>query len=353
MRDLDKTETQQLKNNLFLKALRRERVEVPPIWMMRQAGRYLPEYRAIRGTASSFMDFCRTPELCAQVALQPIDRFGFDASIVFSDILTVPDAMGCSVNFLQGEGPKFSNPIRDSHDFSRLKRVDPYRELNYVMEAVSQTKEALNQRVPLIGFAGSPWTIACYMIEGETSKTFEKPRAMMYQNPELLKKLLDLLTHQTSDYLNAQVQMGADAIMIFDTWGGMLSKDTYQKFSLSYMQKIVEALPRNIPTILFTKGGGAWLELMADTGCSALGIDWHTDLAEAKARVGHRVALQGNLDPAALYGDQKTIQLEVNRVLSAYQKDPGLIFNLGHGITPDIKPEAVGHMIKAVREGFL
>jgi uroporphyrinogen decarboxylase len=338
-----------LQNDLFLKALRLEPVKVPPIWMMRQAGRYLPEYRELRSKATSFMDFCRSPELCAKVALQPIDRFGFDAAIVFSDILTIPDAMGCPVNFLQGEGPKFSQPIRDGQDLSRLKRTDPYKELNYVMEAVSQTKKALNNRVPLIGFAGSPWTIACYMIEGETSKTFEKPRAMMYQDPALLKKLLEVLTQNISDYLNAQVQMGADVIMIFDTWGGMLSKDMYQKFSLSYMQKIIEALPSHIPTILFTKGGGSWLELMVETGCSALGIDWQTDLSEAKRRVGHRVALQGNLDPAALHGDAETIQLAVNQVLSAYGSDPGLIFNLGHGITPEIKPEAVGYMIDAVR----
>ncbi len=353
MKDLENLKNlESLKNDLFLRALRREAVTVPPIWMMRQAGRYLPEYRELRSTAKTFMDFCRSPELCARVALQPIDRFEFDAAIVFSDILTIPDAMGCSVNFLQGEGPKFSNPIRDSHDLSRLKNADPYKELKYVMDAVSQTKKALNQRVPLIGFAGSPWTIACYMIEGEGSKTFEAPRAMMYQNRELLKKLLEALTQNISDYLNAQIQSGADAIMIFDTWGGMLSKDTYQKFSLNYMQKIIEALPAHIPTILFTKGGGAWLELMADTGCSALGIDWHTDLADARRRVGSRVALQGNLDPAVLYGNQVDIQAAVAKVLEAYEGNPGHIFNLGHGITPGVNPEAVQEMINAVRGRF-
>jgi uroporphyrinogen decarboxylase len=338
-----------LKNDLFLRALRRETLPVPPIWMMRQAGRYLPEYRQIRATAKSFMDFCRSPELCAQVALQPIDRFAFDAAIVFSDILTIPDAMGCTVNFLQGEGPKFQYPIRDAHDLSKLKKANPAQELRYVMDAVSQTQKALNHRVPLIGFAGSPWTIACYMIEGEGSKTFEAPRAMMYQNPELLKKLLAMLTENIAEYLNAQIQSGADVIMIFDTWGGMLSRDTYQKYSLSYMQKIIESLPADIPTILFTKGGGAWLELMAETGCSALGVDWHTDLADARQRVGHRVALQGNLDPAVLYGNEADIQVAVDSVLAAYQGHPGHIFNLGHGITPGVHPEAVEQMIRAVR----
>ena len=337
-----------LENDRFLRALKREPLDIPPIWIMRQAGRYLPEYRAVRARAKSFMDFCRTPELCVEVALQPIDRFGFDASIVFSDILTIPDAMGCKVQFLEGEGPKFSHPIRDSHDLSQLKKTTS-KDLTYVMAAVSQTKKALQSRVPLIGFAGSPWTLACYMTEGETSKTFDIPRGMMYQNPSLLKKLLELLTENLLEYLHGQIDAGADVIMLFDTWGGLLSRETYQQFSLHYLQKIIEGLPAHIPTILFTKGGGAWLEKMAETGCSALGIDWHMDLAEAYAKVGSKVALQGNLDPAVLYGSPETIHTEVQKVLSAVKERPGFIFNLGHGITPGVDPSAVSAMVSSVR----
>ncbi len=337
-----------LQNDRFLKALRREPLETPPLWIMRQAGRYLPEYRAVRGKVKNFMEFCRSPELCAEVALQPIDRFGLDASIVFSDILTVPDAMGCRVEFLEGEGPKFKHPIRDAHDLSMLKK-NAIPDLSYVMQAVSQTKAALKGRVPLIGFSGSPWTLACYMIEGETSKTFEKPRAMMYQNPALLHSLLDLLTGNVVEYLLGQISAGADAVMIFDTWGGMLSREKYQAFSLHYMQKIIEKLPREVPTILFTKGGGAWLELMAETGCSALGLDWQTDLSDAYRRVGSKVALQGNLDPAVLYGSPEVVRQEVRQVLLAMKGKPGFIFNLGHGVTPGVNPENVAVMRTEVR----
>ncbi len=338
-----------LKNDRFLKALRREALDVPPVWVMRQAGRYLPEYRNLRAQAKNFMDFCRSPELCTRAALQPIDRFDLDAAIVFSDILTIPDAMNCKVRFLEGEGPQILNPIRNAHDVAQLKKTSLLKDLHYVMEAIAQTKKALQARVPLIGFAGSPWTLACYMIEGGSSKTFECVRGMMYQNPGLLKSLLELLSQHLLEYLQAQIVAGADVIMIFDTWGGLLSRDTYQQFSLHYMQKILEKLPSHIPSILFTKGGGAWLELMAETGCTALGIDWHTDLADAYVRVGSKVALQGNLDPAVLYGPPATIQAEVHKILISMKGKPGHIFNLGHGISPGISPEAVIEMLRSVR----
>lgn len=339
-----------LQNDLYLRALKKEKVERTPAWMLRQAGRYLPEYREMRATTKNFMDFCRSPELCAKAVLQPIDRYGFDAAILFSDILTIPEAMGMDLQFLKGEGPNFSNPIRSEADLKQLKMPTPEVELKYVIDAVHACKSALQDRVPLIGFAGSPWTVGCYMVEGHTSKAFTESRGMVYSNPKLMHAILSRLAKATTDYLLAQIEAGADSVMIFDSWGGLLTEDTYQEFSLNYMQQIIEKLPAHIPTTLFSKGGGAWLELMADTGCTALGIDWSTNLADAKARVGHKVVLQGNLDPAALYGSAESIEREVKKVLAAYQGEPGHIFNLGHGIYPDVTPEAVQAMILAIRD---
>ncbi|HRP88275.1 MAG TPA: uroporphyrinogen decarboxylase, partial [Gammaproteobacteria bacterium] len=298
--------TVELKNDRFLRALARQPVDRTPVWMMRQAGRYLPEYRATRARAGSFMQLCKSPELACEVTLQPLERYPLDAAILFSDILTVPDAMGLGLYFEGGEGPRFERTIERDADVDALATPDPENELRYVMDAVRTIRRELGGRVPLIGFAGSPWTVATYMVEGGTSKNFSRIKGMLYDKPALLHRLLERVTRTTLDYLNAQVAAGAQAVMVFDTWGSILTPKTYRGFSLDYMQRIVdgvtrEAGGRKVPVVLFTKGGGPWLEAMADTGCDALGVDWTTDLAEARARVGDRVALQGNLDPAVLY----------------------------------------------------
>jgi uroporphyrinogen decarboxylase len=344
-----------LKNDRFLRALAREPVDVTPVWMMRQAGRYLPEYRATRAKAGSFMDLCRNPELACEVTLQPLDRYPLDAAILFSDILTVPDAMGLGLYFTTGEGPRFEQPVANETAVEALGLPDMAEDLGYVMDAVSTIRRELDGRVPLIGFSGSPWTLATYMVEGGGTKNFSKVKGMMFDRPELMHRLLDKVATVVTAYLNAQVEAGAQALMIFDTWGGALTPQHYQSFSLDYMAKILSGLTkqadgRKIPTILFTKGGGLWLEKMADTGCDGLGIDWTLSLADARARVGDRVALQGNLDPCTLYASPERIREEVAKVLASYGQGSGHIFNLGHGIHPEIDPEHAGVFIEAVHE---
>ncbi|SDY21908.1 uroporphyrinogen decarboxylase [Allochromatium warmingii] len=345
----------QLQNDTFLRALLREPVAYTPVWMMRQAGRYLPEYRATRAKAGSFMDLCKNPELACEVTLQPLDRYPLDAAILFSDILTVPDAMGLGLYFSEGEGPHFERPVRTAADVEQLPIPDPEGELKYVMDAVSTIRGALNGRVPLIGFSGSPWTLATYMVEGGGSKNFSKIKAMMFDQPALLHRLLEKVAASVTSYLNAQVARGAQATMIFDTWGGSLAPANYREFSLAYMQRVVEGLTREaegrkVPVILFTKNGGQWLGDMAKTGCDALGVDWTTDLADARRMVADRVALQGNMDPCTLYASPERIREEVARVLASYGPGSGHVFNLGHGITPDVDPERPAAMIAAVHE---
>ena len=345
----------ELKNDRFLRALARQPVDRTPVWMMRQAGRYLPEYRKIRNQAGDFMSLCKNTDLACEVALQPIDRFNFDAAILFSDILTIPDAMGLGLYFVEGEGPKFHKPLRTETDINDLNIVDTKRDLKYVTDAVSLIRRELNGRVPLIGFSGSPWTLATYMIEGQSSRDFPNTKMMLYKQPESLHQLLDKLALSVINYLNAQISSGAQAVQIFDTWGGVLSHDAYAEFSLAYMEKIVSGLVRHsegrdVPVILFTKGGGQWLELLANTGCDGIGLDWTTDIGSARLRVGDRVALQGNMDPAVLRSDHSSIEYQVKSILQSYGTGVGHIFNLGHGITPDIEPNNVKAFVDAVHQ---
>ncbi len=344
----------ELKNDTFLRALLREPVRYTPVWMMRQAGRYLPEYRATRARAGSFMDLCRNPELACEVTLQPLARFPLDAAILFSDILTIPDAMGLGLYFTEGEGPRFERPVRDAADVRRLAVPDMEDELGYVMDAVGVIRRELDGRVPLIGFAGSPWTLATYMVEGGATKSFSRSKGMMYDRPELMRELLSTVADSVTAYLNAQVARGAQALMIFDTWGGVLSPRDYRDFSLEYMTRILSGLVREsegrrVPVILFSKGGGQWLDRIADTGCDALGVDWTLDLADARRLVGDRVALQGNLDPSILYSAPARIREEVARVLASYGQGPGHVFNLGHGIHPDVNPSHAAALVEAVQ----
>ena len=343
-----------LKNDRFLRALLKEPVDVTPVWMMRQAGRYLPEYRATRQKAGSFMDLCQNPELACEVTLQPLDRYALDAAILFSDILTIPDAMGLGLRFTTGEGPCFDRPLQDAAAINKLGVLD-VADLDYVTDAVSLIRRELNGRVPLIGFSGSPWTLATYMVEGGSSKEFAKVKGMMFDDPNSMHKLLDILAQSVTAYLNAQIQSGAQAVMIFDTWGGNLTTRDYQTFSLHYMQQIVDGLireneGRRVPCILFTKGGSGWLEAMADTGCDALGLDWTIDIDKARARVGDRVALQGNMDPCILYAKPERIVKEVGTILEKYGSGSGHVFNLGHGIHPAINPDHVSAFINAVHD---
>ncbi len=344
-----------LSNDLLLRALLRQPTPRTPVWMMRQAGRYLPEYRATRERAGSFLALCTTPELACEVTLQPLARFRLDAAILFSDILTIPHAMNLGLEFESGEGPRFARPVRTAADIARLGVPDPERELRYVLDAVRLVRRELGGRVPLIGFAGSPWTVATYMVEGGGSKTFGAIKGLLYGAPRELHRLLAILMQATRDYLNAQIAAGAQAVMVFDTWGGVLEPSAYREFSLAYMQAIVDGLTREhegqrVPVILFTKGGGAWLEEMAASGCDALGIDWTTDLADARRACGERVALQGNLDPGALYAPPAQIRDRVARVLTSYGRGSGHVFNLGHGIHPDVPPEHAQAMVEAVHE---
>jgi len=344
-----------LKNDLFLRALLRQPVPRTPLWMMRQAGRYLPEYRATRGVAGSFMKLCMTPDLACEVTLQPLRRYALDAAILFSDILTIPHALGLGLEFEAGEGPRIDRPVRTPADIDALPTLDPERELKYVMDAVRTIRRELDGKVPLIGFAGSPWTVGTYVVEGGSSKNFSNLKGMMYGAPTQLHRLLAHLTRATIDYLTAQIHAGAQAVMVFDTWGGALSPAAYREFSLHYMAEIVASLPREhdgrrVPVILFTKGGGQWLADMAATGCDALGVDWTTDLSTARAAVGDRVALQGNLDPSVLYAPPAAIRAEVGRVLESYGHGHGHVFNLGHGIHPDVSPDHAAAMVEAVHE---
>ena len=343
-----------LDNDVLLRALRREPTPYTPVWLMRQAGRYLPEYNATRAKAGSFLALAKTPSAAAEVALQPLARYPLDAAILFSDILTVPDAMGLGLHFAEGEGPRFERTTADEASIGRLEAPDMSK-LRYVFDAVRETKRALGRRLPLIGFAGSPWTVGTYIVEGGSSREFSHIKAMMYNEPVTLHALLTLLIDSTTSYLNAQIAAGAQAVMVFDTWGGVLTPQQYREFSLQPMQRIVAGLRREhegqrVPVILFTKGGGAWLEAMASTGCDALGVDWTTDLADARRSVQDRVALQGNLDPNCLYASPQAIRAEVGRVLASYGRGHGHVFNLGHGIHPAVDPEHAGAMIAAVHE---
>jgi len=345
----------ELKNDRLLRALRREPVDITPVWLMRQAGRYLPEYRATRERAGDFLTLCQTPELACEVTLQPLRRFPLDAAILFSDILTVPDAMGLGLEFAEGEGPRFRHPVRNRDAIARLGVPDPEVELRYVMDAVRLIRHELAGAVPLIGFAGSPWTLATYMVEGGSSREFTEIKRMLFDVPTLLHQLLEIVTRAVEAYLLAQIAAGAQAVMLFDTWGGVLTPRDYREFSLAYMRRIVEGLARStgtrsVPVILFTKNGGAWIEAMADTGCHALGLDWTTDIAEARRRVGGRVALQGNMDPCVLYASPQRIREEVASILDAYGEGSGHVFNLGHGIHPQIDPDHVSAFVEAVHQ---
>lgn len=345
----------QLKNDRYLKALLREPVDMTPVWMMRQAGRYLPEYKATRAQAGDFMSLCRNADLACEVTLQPLRRYALDAAILFSDILTIPDAMGLGLSFGAGEGPKFARPIENKIQVDNLPIPDPEGELQYVMNAVRTIRHELKGEVPLIGFSGSPWTLATYMVEGGSSKAFTKIKKMMYADPQILHALLDKLADSVILYLNAQIKAGAQAVMVFDTWGGVLAHEEYKTFSLQYMQKIVEGLireneGRKVPVTLFTKGGSLWLEAIAETGCDAVGLDWTVDIREAKKRVGHKVALQGNMDPSVLYAPAARIEQEVKNILAGFGEGSGHVFNLGHGIHQDVPTESPKVFVNAIHE---
>jgi len=344
-----------LKNDLLIRALLRQPVPRTPVWIMRQAGRYLPEYREIRGKAGDFMSLCTNPELACEVSLQPLRRFDLDAAIVFSDILTIPDAMGLGLYFETGEGPRFERPVNTVADIKKLAVPDVGEKLGYVLDTVALIHRELSDEVPLIGFAGSPWTVATYMVEGRSSREFEKIKALAAEEPAVLETLLNVVAETTIEYLNAQIESGAQAVMIFDTWGATLEGDDYRRFSLSAMQRILDGLNRQkyghtIPIILFTKGAGPLLADLADTDCDALGVDWTTDLETARELTGDKVALQGNLNPAVLRESPEVIEERVAEVLQSYGQGPGHVFNLGHGITPDIDPDNLGVVIDAVRK---
>jgi len=344
-----------LKNDTFLRALLREPTEYTPLWLMRQAGRYLPEYRATRQRAGSFLGLAKNPDFATEVTLQPLDRYALDAAILFSDILTVPDAMGLGLHFAEGEGPKFQRPLRDEKSVFALRAPEP-GSLQYVFDAVKQIRTELNGRVPLIGFSGSPWTLACYMVEGGGSDDFRNVKTMLYNRPDLMRHILQTNTTAVAAYLNEQIEAGAQAVMIFDTWGGALADGAYQEFSLAYMKEVVSRLKREhngerIPSIVFTKGGGLWLEQIADIGADAVGLDWTVNLAQARAKVGQRVALQGNLDPMILFANAEQIKSEATKVLQTFGRSiTGHVFNLGHGISQFTPPEAVSVLVDTVHE---
>ena len=344
-----------LKNDRLIKALLRKPVDKTPVWIMRQAGRYLPEYRATRLKAGGFLTLCKTPELACEVTLQPIDRFQLDAAIIFSDILTIPDAMGLGLKLIESVGPKFENPISCLNDIKNLPLPDPEKELRYVMDAIRLVRGELNGSIPLIGFSGSPWTLATYMIEGGSSKEFIKAKKMLQEDPDALHLLLNHLSESVILYLNAQINAGAQVIMIFDTWGGILTTSAYMEFSLFYMKKIYDHLENKfngltVPVILFTKGSHLWVDDIAKTGCDAISLDWQCNIGEVRRKVGNHVALQGNMNPAVLKEKKETIVKEVESILDSYGRGPGHIFNLGHGITPDIDPENVEVLVEAVHD---
>ena len=344
----------ELKNDRYLRALLGQPVDKTPVWVMRQAGRYLPEYREIRAKAGDFMTLCSTPDLACEVTLQPLRRYDLDAAIIFSDILTIPDAMGLGLHFVPGEGPKFKNVIRSAADIAKLGVPDMEDSLRYVMDAIRVTRREINGKVPLIGFSGSPWTLACYMVEGGSSKDFAKVKGMMFDAPEQMHALLVVLAKSVIAYLNAQIAAGAQSIMLFDTWGGALGQSNYQRFSLAYMQQIVAGLTREndgrvVPVTLFTKGGGQWLEVMADTGVDGVGLDWTTDIGSARQRIGNKVTLQGNMDPCVLYASPDRVEQEVASVLSSFgEGKTGHVFNLGHGIHPTVDPENMTRLVDSV-----
>jgi uroporphyrinogen decarboxylase len=346
-----------LKNDTFLRALLRQPTEYTPVWLMRQAGRYLPEYRATRTRAGSFLGLAKNPDYATEVTLQPLNRYALDAAILFSDILTVPDAMGLGLYFNEGEGPRFERPLRDEKAVLALQTPPP-GSLQYVFDAVTQIRRELNGRVPLIGFSGSPWTLACYMVEGGGSDDFRLVKSMLYDRPDLMRHILQTNAIAVADYLNAQIDAGAQAVMLFDTWGGALADGVYQSFSLQYMQEVLRRLQKEkdgvpIPAIVFTKGGGLWLDQIANIGANAIGLDWTVNLAAARAAVGGRAALQGNLDPNVLFAQPEQIRAEVAKVLASYGEHAagsGHVFNLGHGISQFTPPDAVKVLVEAVHE---
>ncbi len=340
-------------NFLFIQSLLKEPVPRTPVWFMRQAGRYLPEYREVRTRAKDFLSLCKNPQLACEVTLQPLRRFALDAAILFSDILTIPDAMGLGLNFVEGEGPSFERPLNTPADIENLPDISIIDDLAYVIDAACLIRKEMPKELPLIGFTGSPWTLACYMVEGGSSRDFKKILSFMYLEPKAIHSLLTKLAKTIAAYLEAQILAGVNALMIFDTWGGILTTPNYIDFSLNYMEAIVKQIKTkypNIPIILFTKGGGQWLQQMANTGCDALSLDWTCDLTLARESVGQKVALQGNLDPAVLLTNPECIRNEVKKILAAYGKGTGHVFNLGHGITPDISPQNVAAMVDAVHE---
>lgn len=347
-----------LLNDTFLRALLRQPTDYTPIWLMRQAGRYLPEYNATRTRAGSFLGLAKNPDFATEVTLQPLERFELDAAILFSDILTVPDAMGLGLSFAAGEGPRFAHPVRTEQDVARLRVPDIEATLGYVTDAVKAIRRALTdgqgrQRVPLIGFSGSPWTLACYMVEGAGSDDFRTVKSMLYARPDLMHRILDINAQAVAAYLNAQIEAGAQAVMIFDTWGGALADGIFQRFSLHYIDAVVQRLVREhdgarVPVITFTKGGGLWLEDIAACGVDAVGLDWTVDLGRARERVGARVALQGNLDPTVLFAQPEAIRAQARAVLDSYGNHPGHVFNLGHGISQFTPPEHVAELVDEV-----
>ena len=343
------------KNDTFLRALLRQPTPYTPIWIMRQAGRYLPEYNQTRARAGSFLDLCKSPDLATEVTLQPLARFPLDAAILFSDILTIPDAMGLGLYFAEGEGPRFERPLREEWEIRDLDVPDPTTHLRYVLDAVAQIRRALDNEVPLIGFSGRPFTLACYMIEGRGKTDFAETKRMLYARPDLLHRILEVNARAVIDYLNAQIEAGAQAVMVFDTWGGILSHAAYHEFSLRYMQQIMQGIARSrdgelVPRIVFTKGGGLWLESMADIGVDALGLDWTVDIGAARRRVGERVALQGNLDPSVLFASPEVVRTEAGKILESFGKGAGHVFNLGHGVSQFTPPEHVAMLVDAVHE---
>ena len=343
------------RNDTLLRALLRQPTEYTPIWLMRQAGRYLPEYNETRRRAGSFLELCRSPHYATEVTLQPLARYSLDAAILFSDILVLPDAMGLGLYFVEGEGPKFERPLQEEWEIRDLAVPDPYGSLRYVLDAVAEIRRALDNSVPLIGFSGSPFTLACYMIEGGASDDFRRTKTLLYDRPDMLHHVLDVNARAITAYLNAQIEAGAQAVMIFDTWGGALAHGAYHEFSLRYMSQVLDGLTRRrdgepIPSIVFTKGGGAWLESIAASGCDAIGLDWTVDIGAARARVGDRVALQGNLDPMVLFAGPDAVAQEARRVLDAFGPGNGHVFNLGHGISQFTPPEHVSVLVNTVHE---
>jgi uroporphyrinogen decarboxylase len=344
-----------LQNDTLIRALLRQPTPYTPVWLMRQAGRYLPEYNETRRRAGSFLTLCKTPSLAAEVTLQPLERFPLDAAILFSDILTIPDAMGLGLYFAEGEGPRFQRPLREEGEIAKLAAPDPGRDLRYVADAIGEVRRALAGKVPLIGFSGSPYTLACYMVEGQSSEDWRSVKLMLHQRPELLHRILETNARAVAALLNAQIEAGVDVVMIFDTWGGSLSASAYREFSLEYIQRVLSQLRRGagatrVPAIVFTKGGAPWLELIAATGCDCVGLDWTVDLGDARGRIGEAAALQGNLDPAVLLASPEVVRREVGRALESYGSGAGHVFNLGHGVPQLAPPENVGALVAAVHE---